>query len=310
MFDTIGSKHILQRAPSEGELRERGFNTIYNSYTREPRCMVLNGSAHTHLPGITISQSKNYLWHLRAEASISGWLNGSNIQLPGNDEVETFMSKLSAYVFERTGIPFDARTAKVVRLDITKDFQVGMENVISAIGAISQNKLNKYRKILYDDVNLEFRNKGKRKTKKINFYSKMHRVIYEKLDDESKALAMGILRLEVSYTSNDSIDRLQKQYDLPSKDSSLFLTKSVSDGVINKTIQEFNAGGILAQRDTADHLTLLLQEFSPTRAFTLLGFINSLSIYGKDFYKIEDLGVKKRTYHRYQSDCRKAGIIA
>jgi hypothetical protein len=305
MFDTVALKHVFIKPPNLDGLVERGWLERFNRKDGDYRYWI-HKTPVKHAPRLTLSRTPDYIWHLRAEVSISAWLRGSNLILPGESDIREFLPKLSEYVTYHSGSQFCAESAKVVRVDCTKDLQLGKAEVIPTLKRLSLSQIPKMLRVCYDDKSVEFKNKGKKITKKIKFYSKLDEVISKMRTVQEREMATGILRVEVAHFSAVSIENLRKQQNAKDKSAKTLLTKNLSESVTTSTMKIFNL--FQSSSEGKSDLEKLLHQYSSNQSMRLLGFITFLKTYGENFYQHEWLNFSRRSYFNHLSQCKKAGI--
>lgn len=166
MLDTIALIQRIARPPDFNELQELGWKPRHQVIDGGIKNFVLNGREES-APRLTFSRSPDAMWHLRAEVSVPAWLHGTNLKLPNEDEVETALKKLSTFVSERFPEYFNAYTAQVCRVDFTRDFNVGAENVTELIRRTAKVQMPRYLRQVFDDKTVYFSSSGKHKNKSI-----------------------------------------------------------------------------------------------------------------------------------------------
>jgi hypothetical protein len=306
VFDTVTLKHIIPQ-PAEAYLREFGWSPRFNSFNGLCRAWILNEPSGTRAPRLTISRCPKLFWHLYVQVSISAWLYDSNVILPTESDIKLFLPKLSDYLRHHAGFTFEAETAKVTRIDFSQNFQLGETKVIPAILRLMRREIPKYRRVIYDDKTVEYRNQGQKKTKTIKFYSKLDEVIKRKRTNAEQEMAKGILRAEVSYTDNNATDRLRIRHGLEDKSADTLLNSTISEIEVGAAAAQVKLIESLPNKDSS--LEKLLRVYPAKQAQRLTGFISLLDVYGQDFYKIESLNYGRRTYFNNLEECRIAEVF-
>jgi hypothetical protein len=122
MLDTVQIKHFFQSLICD-DFRKTWH---YLSKARNPT-WTRNEQGSKTLPKLTMISTPNGIWHLSAEVSLPKMLFGHNARLPNQAEVSEGLQMISEYVEANSGLPFDARTAIVSRVDFAKDFHLSKQ---------------------------------------------------------------------------------------------------------------------------------------------------------------------------------------
>jgi hypothetical protein len=178
------------------------------------------------------------MWHLSAEVSLPRWINGSNSTLLDEAGVSSGLNQLSSYVREVTEERFFVSEMFVIRVDFTKDFQIGEENTVPIIRQLSNIRLPRMNTILINNSTVYFQPPGKNLNRRIEVYSKYRESLYN--DSDKAELASGVLRLEVSHRTTQSVNQLVKRFGLESKKAYDVLTASAAALVHNDTIERLD----------------------------------------------------------------------
>lgn len=308
MFDTVAISSTFARSPNTALLERNGCKPFFSQYTGEPYKLVLNGEPGAKEPRLTILKSPKELWILRAEISVGGWLFGSNLSLPNDDDMQTFFQMLSDYVGTMTGIKFNAQIERVVRADFTRDFQLDESKVLAVLSELRNTKLAKYHTRPFDETTVYFDGKGKKLSKRYKVYSKFHEIAdREEIHAESN-LAKGILRLEVEHRTNKAVSNLAKSLKLPNHNSDSILTRETYEKVIEKSMRLLQLESLLKNDDSK--LERLGQTFDTLTALKYAGHLLYKSKYGIDYGKLPFINLSKNTIKNYDRECAKAGILS
>ena len=266
---------------------------------------VLNVPKNSRLPRMTLSQSADYIWHLSVEVSLSAWQRGSNVQLCNEIEIRQFLYLLSEYVFEKSGLEFDAFTAKVCRIDVAEDIQVGAANITRIIKDVSRTKLNGFVRHNIEDETIYFKNIGQVLNVEITFYDKFKQARKKYPKAEDLDLARGILRQEVRLRKT-KIDKIVKELNLPNQTAEILLTQDVAEYILNygKEIVHFD----LSLKNEDDWIFALATRLPIAKAILIIGFVFLLRRFGSDFYELAIFDFTKRSYQRYIKKCFDNGI--
>ncbi|MBS1796792.1 MAG: hypothetical protein JSS81_23380 [Acidobacteria bacterium] len=305
MIDTFQVSRTQARAPVPEKLDN--WQPLRDNKTGEPYALCFNSPKGEHKPRLTITKNPNEFWIIRAEVSPGSWLFNSNLHLVNEAELDRGLHLLSEYVEEKTGVPFDAHSARVTRVDFTRDFDVGENNVIPFIAQVSILDLQKYKKICFDNTSVYFRNAGKELTKQYKIYSKYHERLANSKDIDEQERAKGIVRLEVSFRKS-GVNRLAESLGLQSHCAEHVLTKDVSDKVIERAMKVLEFEKIL-KGQISDYNTLF-QTKGFNEGSKLLSFLFLKAKLGNDYEKFALFGITKRTCQRYWKLCKELGVLS
>ncbi len=312
MLDTFQISKTFARPPSQSELIEIGWKTIRDKQNGEAATLCFNARKNQNKPRLTLSQDRNDWWNIRAEVSLGSWLYGSNLHLPNQDELNHGLNLLNEYVKSKSGIFIDAHAARVSKVDFTRDFQVGENNVIAIIGKFAKLSVPRFKRVCYEDNSVYFKNsleKGKL-TKQFKIYSKYHERLKNSRNKSEQERAKGILRLEILHQKN-AVNRLARSLKLPNHHANHILTKQTSETVIQKAMKQLHFDSLL----TAENFDIekLFELFDSASAFTLIGFLYLLYLRdkcGDDLAKQSFIDISPRTLKRYSDNCSKAGVLS
>lgn len=266
---------------------------------------ILKVPRNSRLPRMTLSQSANYVWHLTVEVSFAAWGRKSNVQLCDEMEILNFLFLLSDTVSNESGLKFDAFTAKVCRIDVAEDIQVGAANITRIIKNVSRIKLNGFDRHNINDETVLFKNKGQILNLEITFYDKFKQACKEYPNATDLDLARGVLRQEVRLRKT-KLDKIVDDLNLPNRSAEVFLTEAVADHILNygKEFVHFD----LALMDDEDWIFELATNLPIAKAILIIGFVFLLRRFGSEFYEISNLDFNKRSYQRYIKKCFDNGI--
>ncbi|HEX8247361.1 MAG TPA: phage/plasmid replication protein, II/X family [Pyrinomonadaceae bacterium] len=305
MIDTIAIKNHYPALPlDERFLMGRGWKVSSRSNLLT---WVRNGQKGSNLPRLTLTVTPNATVHLRAEVSLPKLMFGNNVRLPDESELSSGLAQIADYVRQESGFAFDAATARVSRVDFTKDFQVGEERVIPIITALSRKTISRHDRTAYNDDSLYFRSRGK--TKEICIYSKSHEVIADKSNlQDVIEMSRGLLRVECSFLNAKAVNALAERLKLPNRSVGSLINQSVADAVFAEVeaklqIASFGDGG-----DSETTLLNLIALYGSRRAMRLVGFAVFKQTFGQYFFKNNSIGISKDAYYRDAADWRKASV--
>jgi len=142
MLDTFQISETYAHLPDRSEFEGNAWKPINDKFTGEPTALCFNSPKDEGKPRLPLSRNRNENFIIRAEVSFGSWLHSSNLYLPKTqDEIHNCLDLLSEYVETNSGIVFDAQTARVTRVDFTRDFQVGETAVIPIIAKFARFNL-------------------------------------------------------------------------------------------------------------------------------------------------------------------------
>lgn len=303
MLDTIAVKKFL--SPSCDILsRKPIWKLIKNSVPPRFECNALFG---TGLPRVTLTRSPDSMQHLRAEVSLPRWIKGSNSFLLTETEIWGGLEQLSKFVFDLTGEPFATSDMFVARVDFTKDLPVGENKIAPIIRRLTSTSISRTLRTTVDDTTIYFNSKGRSLNKRIAFYGKYREVLSREHSKAELEKALGVIRLEISYRRTPAVKTLVKKQDLTIRTAERIFRQDVADRVFREYIELLNLEQVM------DHRTSILEKLekyhSPLQAMKLLGFLQYLTEYGLDFYRLPFLQFGRTTYWRALKDCKRAGVL-
>lgn len=304
-LDTVVLKHTYLNLPPVKEfLSDKWFK---KKITKDGilAVYIFNVPRNSRSPRMTFSQSANYVWHLSAEVSFAAWQRGSNVQLCHEAEIPNFLNFLSDEVSAESGLTFDAFRAKVCRIDVAEDIQVGAANITRIIKDVSRTKLNGFVRHNIDDETVLFKNKGQTLNLEITFYDKFKQACKEYPNAPDLDLARDILRQEVRLRKTQ-LDKVVKDLNLPNLSAEVLLTQAVAEHILNygKEIVHFD----LSLKENDDWIFELAKKLPITKVILIVGFVVLLRRLGSDFYLLDIFDFNKRSYQRYIKKCFDAGI--
>ncbi len=304
-LDTVMLKHNYFNLPPPGDFLSKNWFKKTNVKSGMIAVYVLKVPKNSRLPRMTLSQSADYIWHLMVEVSLSAWQRGSNIQLCNEIEIRQCLYLLSEYVFEKSGLNFDAFTAKVGRIDVAEDIQVGAANIKRIIKQVSRTELNGFDRHNINDETILFKNIGQVLNVEITFYDKFRQACKEYPNAADLDFARGILRQEVRLRKT-KIAKIVKELSLPNQTAEVLLTQEVAEHILNygKETVYFD----LSLKAEDDWIFELATRLPIGKAILIIGFVFLLRRFGSDFYELAVLDFNKRSYQRYIKRCFDNGV--
>lgn len=300
MLDTIQPKHFYRT------LARNDFQRNWKHLTRARNpTWILNEKGAKALPNLSIIYTPDGIWHLSALVSLPKMIFGHNARLPNQAEVIEGLHKISEYVQEKSGLPFDIPTATVNLVHFTYDIHLGESEVWKTVLKLSAKRLPPLQKNFYEDSTLYFTARGK--TRQIRIYPKLQEVLSNRnATAEAIEMAKGVLRFEHSLLKPYSIDSFVKRHSLSDKTTLSLLNEDASDLAISEVLDNLNFYELLSNDKT--RLDLLREHFPTRKAMNLYGFLEMVNERGENFYKDETLGFSKDSYYSDLRNCRKANV--
>ncbi len=305
MIDTFQISKTFARLPGKSELFSNGWKLLLDKHTGNLTALYFNSARGE--PRLTLSQTRNEYWIIRAEVSVGSWLHGSNLYLPNENELHHGLDLLSGHVEDKSGIVFDAHTERVTRVDFTRDFQVGENAVIPIIAKFAKFKLPRYERVCFGETSVYFKNAGKDRTKEYLIYSKYHERLAKGNDESEQEAAKGLIRLEVSLRKS-GVNRLAKSLKLPNHRSNYILTKETSEKALQMAMKQLHFDSLLTA--ITPSIKNLFDVRDSASAFNRVGFLFIRDKFGEDFSKLPFIKISSKTLKRYSDDCSKAGILS
>ena len=294
MIDTIVIKNYLSYLEND-DFKNHWLKLESNKW-------VFNQKKIENKPKLTLYCDPIGIWHLSADVSLPKFLFGHNARLPNEAEVFEGLVKIGKYVESKSSLDFDPFSARVWRVDFTKDFLFSESRISELIYKLSKKNLSRMDKLFYNDSTLYF----KAKTKEIRIYPKYREVLSDKTNPaEAFEMAKGKLRFEVKLQKY-SLNQFVKKNCLPDKTADILLRNKVSNSVISEGLEKVDFCHILTNEKTT--LDILLEDFPLKRAKDLYFFLGMYRERGENFYKDKSLGISKSGYNRNVKDCRKAKV--
>lgn len=299
MFDTIKLKHyrrVLENLDFQNEWKT-ARNTKYKTWVHYPEKGVA-------LPRMAIYRTER-IWHIEAEVSAPKMLFGHNARLLNQSDRNDFLEFVSDYVETHSGLPFDAETAIVARVDFVRDINLAKSEVAQMIMKLSAQTISRTDKLFYNDQTLYF--KALAKNRLIRIYDKLREVLSQKHPNpESVSCAENNLRIEHGLLRADSINQLVNRLSLPDKTAQSLLNQEVADIAINEVLDILQFSQLLTNDKPL--MEILRETFGTRKAMNLFGFLEAVSLYGEKFYKDENFKFSKDSYDNHARKCRKAKV--
>lgn len=312
MIDSIKIAHPLLKPLCSEELISRGWQPHFDEYTGKKMGWFYGEKDERKYPYLHTFTAQDKVSYLSAKVSLPAFIFGSNVQLPNQAEVNQALEDLSAYITEKSGIDFDARTAIVWEAHFTKDFSVGEYAMRRIITKLSEMNIPKFNKGKYSQTTLYFHSKGggreKNKPRTICIYDKHSDCVNKSFSNEDIRKASGMLRLEFRYKTPSAIKRLVKRQNLPNREAQTILTEEISTFLLDPIEKQILL--LLEDTDEQDRIFTLTKIYGKRRTAALIQYLTYLNCFGEEFYKLKSLNYSRSAYYECQKDCRAAGIFS
>jgi hypothetical protein len=211
------------------------------------------------------------------------------------------LSLISEYVESKTGLEFDAFTARVVRIDYCRNLNLSTEPKVSKAFYKLTQKFLLHKRVI-EDSTLYYGTKSR--AKEICIYSKFRDSLKKCTKPGDIEKAKGILRFEMRYREIWAITSLVKKLKLKDSTAKTLLNENVSNQVMSKVLEDLNFANLLTNDET--NLAKLRKIYSMSRAMRLSGFLDAVTQYGEDFYKDKSHKIARSSYFDNVRLCKKA----
>lgn len=309
MIDTTSLRHLVPLLPPS-EMAARGFTTTcghspskeHDRTTWKLNLPRYNGT----LPRLTWNSSPSGDW-LTAEVSLPKFLFGNNVNMVSDADVRNALDGISCFITETVGVPFDALSALIGRVDYCWNFPVGETNVYTIVSAASQSSIPRMVRYHIGPTTATF----KQQSKHITIYGKhaevATRVRKKAATDKELHAAVGQLRLEVSYRNSDSCKRLAKRYGLPERTAGTLLVGGIAHEELERALEALNLDRTI--EPTNSRIDVLREKYGDTARFrSLVAFLTMLDRYGEHFWKQGIGGYCRSTYYEYARALKAASV--
>jgi hypothetical protein len=309
MFDTVALSRTYHRPP-DFEAIELAGGILSRDQRGNVRSGKLNGPIDSKLPRITFSSTYWGDWTVGVEVSVPQMLFGSNVEPAIAEDIPTYIAKISEFMVDRTGLPFDAWNARVRRVDFTTDIFVSEEKIPSIIMRLDRVTLPKYDRIKVNDTTIKFRSRAKksRVSQELEIYAKLQERIDRNGTEQELENCVGRLRIERKYLTNQAVSRLAASVGLDSHSARNTLSRAVYDAVVIKTMD--NIGYALDEEPTESSLQKLATVYGTSKAQKLAGHLLYKDRYGERYNELPFINLSLSTLKGYDRSCRKAGVVS
>lgn len=283
-IDTVVLSHAYRPAelPLPDELVKKGFEI--NHKHRESSGNIINArfrplGKRDHEPRITITKSDHGYSGIQVEVSIAKLLDGNGLGEQTDEDIECALDAIENCTWQRTGVTFDARTAKVKRLDANADFPVGEHRIQSYLKSMNCRSSRMIQGTV-GTTTKQFHNKSRTliaygKRAEIESHSKGDYLT--RLDAQ---MATGLLRVE-SRLRGAPISRLAKKLRVAA-DAGHLLTMSIAHQIVASALNELGLDLPKFSMQARDQR--LIERFGGD-APTMLGILEWRTRYGEKSLK-------------------------
>lgn len=304
-IDTVKISHAYRPddLPSVEELMRRNFVIVY-------RQEGSNKITHAHLrpaskkstqPNLKITISEHGYSGISAEVSIAKLVSGNGLGKQTNADIECALDAIEDYIRKRVGFEFDARTAKVRRLDANADFLVGENQVIPFINSISCND-SRLTRGTFGSTTKQYSNVGRT----LIAYGKKNQIEAKykkgKATIEDVKAAEGLLRVESRLNNIEAVKRFAESYVMPNEAYHL-LTIGLASRLMENALKLLNLD---TSKLTEDGLYETLKRDFGQKTPEIIGIMKLREEYGEDFWKW--LGWSPSTYYRKMKTLKAAKL--
>jgi len=205
------------------------------------------------------------------------------------------------------GVPFDAHSALVGRVDYCHNFAVGEGNKIPYLSAAAHASIPRMTRHQIGDTSLAF----KHGSQIMRLYGKHDEVAYRansgRATDDELRESVGLLRLEISHFNSDACRRLSDRYSLPDRYADLLLHSTIAHQEIERGLTMLGLDKITETVDA--RIDILREIYGDTHQMRrLVAFLGFLDRYGEGFWRHGFGGYGRSTYFQYCRDLKKAGV--
>jgi len=304
MIDTVQFRHQIPM-PSLKGVQDRGFRRVKGQPYKWVWDYQVTGKT---VPRLTWRSTEGGDW-LTVEVSLPKLLYSSNVFPLTADDIREGLEMISEFVEHTAGVVFEASEALVGRVDYCHGFQVGSENMMPYLSAISRAN---YPNLPFPSIkrsSVTFSNKAR--SKEIQLYDKWEEMSEQfkegKATEDQRDSALGFLRLEVRHRTSPACTRLATKHDQPNRTAKYLLSPDIAYREIEESLTALGLDRpIVAVDGRVDGIRKAFGDTPLCRR--LLGFITLLDRYGEGFWKHGYGGYKKSKYHEEAKLLRGAGL--
>ena len=304
MIDTVSLTHAIM------PLAERHLLDIGATHPKGRTCWTINPRDGEALPSLTFQRQPDGVQRLTARQSLPRLRHGHNAILQRSQtDIFAELGLMADAIYRRTGIVFNPLTANVTGVHFTRDLSIGRELITPTLTRLEPRRLPRYTWLRLDH-GIEY----KQRSSSVQIYSKYHEMQKQVMrgtipkEHQSDALeaADGVLRVECKQTLA-SLDRLQRRAS-KTRIAKDVLTPELSNFVIDTFLEKLQFNDALNNAESNRPLDRLIEVHGALRAVRLIGFLLMIESYGSDFWKLDHLDYKRRSYFDNLKLCRDAGV--
>ena len=300
MLGSVDSVSVVSSYPTlrPEEVEEFGFNkkrSKFGSYS-----WFDNGMSEIHEPQFTFYQTWGKIFRLRIDFNAAKLFYGSNILLPSITDIQDVLVLVSNNVKQRTGLYFDAHSAKICRIHYAFNKMSDIDDVKHIIGYYANYKVPRTKRYVIDDETVYFRNKSRG----IRIYDKNAEVCKKNPIPELIEKSEGITRFEYFIDGLKHINRFAKRMKFKSTSAEEMLSESNIMAATNELQALLNSNNL--NLGNQDRIGLIFEKTKNlTKSAHLSGFLDAVQSFGKEFC-LKQMG--KSTFYRHLRECQKLGL--
>lgn len=301
-IDSTGFVRSYRQRPPDEELTKRGW--IKKKGKNDSIKWISNGLKDTHEPRLSLYETWEKTYRLRADLSIPKLLYGENVQLPDEADIQEALEIITNNIELRSGLEFDVFSAEMCRLDYSVNLEFDPKMVKAVIGRYRNFDAARLLRHTIGNETVYFENKSR----KIKIYDKHAEVCAKKTSLDVQAQSKGIVRAEYGLLNADNIRSFAARLG--------FQGTSANEMLSQENIHA-------AHRELSELLKFASINFSPDRkirlafeqtkdvkeAMQLSSFIEAVDCFGEGFYRNEAFKMSKSTYDRNLRECQDLGLI-
>jgi hypothetical protein len=288
--DTVKISHSYRfnDLPPPNVLENNGFELI--TKRRKNSNDVLTAHLYTNAYRLNVIKSTSGYCGVNVELSVAKCHSSNGLGIQTDADIDYVFGIIEFIVGQYVGVKFDPKTAKLSRLDVNADFQVGEVKVRSYLNALSRPSV-RFIPAEFGDTTRQFYNKSR----KLLVYGKYREVEEQRKKGKASPAdlkeAEGLLRVEIGLRK-PPISRLANKLNVPAEGSQL-INLAVAKRIVNDGLRELRLD---MTKISHEKLFRLMSENFGTDAPLMLGIVKYREVYGDDFWKI--FGWSPATYYR------------
>lgn len=128
---------------------------------------------------------------------------------------------------------------------------------------------------------------------------------------EAQTLALGVVRLEISFLTTQGVNALKNKLNLPNREPQYILQRNIADFVIGEAMQRLNFQALPETAGEQNNVGKLIKIYGVKKARNLIGFITLFEVFGQDFYKLPmPNNMSRPAYFSDLKLCRQADVFS